>query len=75
MINEIDLSDASDYEVPKYIFKDRKDLVLPGAKKIELTKRNKKIKVEVKSVKFSPDGKFWGAATTEGLHLYSSEDF
>ena len=38
--------------------------MLPGAKKIELTKRNKKMKIEIKSVKFSPNGKFWGAAST-----------
>lgn len=52
-------------------FQDRRDTILPGAKKVDLTKRNKKIIMTVSRVKFSPNGKYWAAATPEGLHVYS----
>jgi hypothetical protein len=30
--------------------------------------------MEIKNVKFSPNGKYWSAASTEGLYLYSLDD-
>ena len=44
---------------------------MPGAKKLDSTKRNKKLKMEVRTVKFSQNNKFWAAATPEGLHIFS----
>jgi len=46
---------------------------MPGAKTAKnLLKRNGKLAVRVKSVKFSPDGTSFAVATTEGLVLYST---
>lgn len=67
VLAEIDDEDFSDVE-------DRKDMTLPGAKKVDLTKRNKKIAVQVKKVLFSQNGKYWAAATPEGLHVYSQQN-
>jgi periodic tryptophan protein 2 len=36
-------------------------------------KRNVKVQVRVKSVKFSPDGKQFAVATTEGVLLFSND--
>jgi len=47
---------------------------MPGARKqnnTQLIKRNTKIAVKVKVVKFSPDGTQFACATTEGLLIYS----
>ena len=63
------------FQIMKYYFynQDRKDISLPGAKKVDSTKRNKKIAMMVKSVAFSQNGKYWGAVSPEGLHIFSSE--
>lgn len=44
---------------------------LPGVRKGDVTARNYKPEVKVFSVKFSPSGQSWSAATTEGLMIYS----
>lgn len=47
---------------------------LPGAKTAKnLVKRNTKLAVRVKCVRFSPDGTVFAAATTEGLVIYSNK--
>jgi len=63
MINENDQDSDSDIE-------DRKDITLPGSKKPNYMKRNAKLKIEVRSLKFSPNGKAWAAATTEGAAIF-----
>ena len=46
---------------------------MPGAKTAKnLLKRNVKLAVRIKSIKFSPDGTQFAAATTEGLIIYSN---
>ncbi len=59
-MDEIDDSDDSDYN-------ERKDQVLPGAKKPNNMKRNAQLKIECKNVKFCPNGSCWACATTEGV--------
>ena len=66
-IQEIDDEELSDPE-------ERKDNVLPGAKKRDFSKRTVKLLVEVNDVKFSPGGKSWAIATPEGLLVYSNVD-
>lgn len=44
---------------------------LPGVKKPNTIKRRTKLAVRVKDVKFSPDGKSFAWATTEGIIIYS----
>lgn len=44
---------------------------LPGVLKGDMASRNFKPEVRVFSVRFSPTGQSWAAATTEGLLIYS----
>ncbi|EAT48686.1 AAEL000300-PA [Aedes aegypti] len=44
---------------------------LPGVKRGDLSARNLKPEVNVFSVRFSPTGQSWAAASTEGLLMYS----
>ncbi|XP_058829710.1 periodic tryptophan protein 2 homolog [Topomyia yanbarensis] len=44
---------------------------LPGVKRGDLAARNLKPEVNVFAVRFSPSGKSWAAASTEGLLMYS----
>lgn len=69
MQHEIDELD-SDLEEDAWQIKDD----LPGAKTAKnLVKRNVKLAVRVKAIKFSPDGSTFAAATTEGLVIYSNK--
>lgn len=68
MQHEIDELD-SDLEEDAWQTKDD----LPGVKTTKnLIKRNVKLAIRVKSIKFSPDGTSFAAATTEGLIIYSN---
>lgn len=46
-------------------------LTLPGTKKGDMSSRSFKPEVRVSSVCFSPTGRAWGAATTEGILIFS----
>lgn len=65
MINDHD--DDSDLE-------DRLDKTLPGTLNGDLSKRRWKLEARTKCVRFSPTGRSWAAASTEGLLLYSNDD-
>ncbi len=54
----------------------RRDPSLPGAKRGNLGtgKRNAVPEIRSKAVRFSPTGRSWAAATTEGLVVYSLRD-
>ena len=53
----------------------QKDDSLPGTKRGDLSDRKVRLAVRTKCTKFSPTGKAWAAATTEGLLIYSIDDF
>lgn len=59
-----DTGDASDLE-------DRLDANLPGAIKGDMSKRKYRPEVRTKCIRFSPAGRSWAAASTEGLLVYS----
>lgn len=46
-------------------------LNLPGTRENDIASRNFRPEVGVTSLKFSPNGQQWAAATTEGLMIYS----
>ncbi|XP_031564589.1 periodic tryptophan protein 2 homolog [Actinia tenebrosa] len=50
---------------------DKEDISLPGVTKGDMSSRTTKPEIRVKSVQFSPTGRAWSAATTEGLIIYS----
>eukprot|EP00466_Bigelowiella_natans_P010548 jgi/Bigna1/87845/estExt_fgenesh1_pg.C_250009 len=64
LIDDEDGGSGSDKE-------DFKDNSLPGAKRSDFSKRKTPLVARTKCVKFSPDGRQWAAASTEGLMIYS----
>lgn len=64
-----DRGDASDLE-------DRMDTSLPGAKRGagDMSVRKYRQEARTKCVRFSPTGRAWAAASTEGLLIYSLDD-
>ncbi|GAB5357522.1 hypothetical protein AAMO2058_000381600 [Amorphochlora amoebiformis] len=62
-----DVDSSSDKE-------DRKDNSLPGAKRSDFSDRKTPLVARTKCVKFSPDGRQWAAASTEGLLIYSVDE-
>ncbi|KAL4246695.1 WD repeat PWP2 family protein, partial [Abortiporus biennis] len=53
---------------------DRVDHSLPGAQRGDMSKRRYRQEARTKCVKFSPTGRAWAAASTEGLLIYSIDD-
>lgn len=53
---------------------DRLDKSLPGVQQGDMSKRRWKQEARTKCVRFSPTGRAWAAASTEGLLIYSNED-
>ena len=62
-----DRGDLSDLE-------DRIDKTLPGARAGDMSKRQYRPEARTKCVRFSPTGRSWAAASTEGLLIYSLDD-
>ena len=62
-----DRGDESDLE-------DRIDRTLPGARAGDMSKRKYRPEARTKCVRFSPTGRSWAAASTEGLLIYSLDD-
>eukprot|EP00112_Aurelia_sp_Birch-Aquarium-sp1_P009002 Seg2008.2 transcript_id=Seg2008.2/GoldUCD/mRNA.D3Y31 product="Periodic tryptophan protein 2-like" protein_id=Seg2008.2/GoldUCD/D3Y31 len=50
---------------------DKEEISLPGVIKGDMSSRKVSPEIQTKYVKFSPTGRAWAAATTEGLMLYS----
>ena len=48
---------------------------LPGVQRPDLSKRIKKVPVQTKCVRFSPNGRQWAAAASDGMLLYSLDEF
>lgn len=53
---------------------DRIDHSLPGTQRGGLSKRRTRQEARTKCVRFSPTGRSWAAASTEGLLIYSIDD-
>ncbi|OCH89636.1 WD40 repeat-like protein [Obba rivulosa] len=53
---------------------DRMDYALPGAARGDMSKRRYRQEARTKCVRFSPTGRSWAAASTEGLLIYSLDD-
>lgn len=53
---------------------DRLDVSLPGVQRGDLSRRKYKQEARTKCVRFSPTGRAWAAASTEGLLIYSVDD-
>ncbi|PSR70569.1 hypothetical protein PHLCEN_2v13540 [Hermanssonia centrifuga] len=53
---------------------DRMDTSLPGVTRGDMSKRRYKQEARTKCVRFSPTGRAWAAASTEGLLIYSVDD-
>lgn len=68
-VDLIDNRDGSDLE-------DRMDLSLPGASRGagDMSVRRYRQEARTKSVRFSPTGRAWAAASTEGLLIYSLDE-
>lgn len=66
--------DAIDTRGDESDLEDRIDVTLPGASKGDLSKRRYKQEARTKCVRFSPTGRSWAAASTEGLLIYSLDD-
>ncbi|TDL25193.1 WD repeat protein [Rickenella mellea] len=62
-----DRGDESDLE-------DRMDYALPGAARGDMSKRRYRQEARTKCVRFSPTGRAWAAASTEGLLIYSVDE-
>ena len=62
-----DSDDDSDEDQPK-----GEDL--PGVARGDLSKRSTKLAIRTKGVAFSPTGRQWAAATTEGLMIYGLDE-
>jgi periodic tryptophan protein 2 len=70
--HELDID--SDLEEDAWTVRNAADSSMPGARKpnnAQAIKRNTKMAVKIKTVKFSPDGQTFACATTEGLVIYS----
>ncbi|KAJ2964255.1 hypothetical protein NQZ79_g742 [Umbelopsis isabellina] len=63
----VDDDDQSDLE-------DRLDNTLPGTASGDLSVRRTRPEARTKCVRFSPTGRAWAAASTEGLLIYSLDD-
>lgn len=63
------IQDYSDEDV-----QERLDLSMPGATKGDLSSRRTRPEVRTKHLRFSPTGRAWAAASTEGLLIYSLDD-
>lgn len=66
--------DAVDTRGDESDLEDRVDVTLPGASKGDLSKRRYRAEARTKAVRFSPTGRSWAAASTEGLLIYSLDD-
>lgn len=64
---DVDDDEASDLE-------DRLDNSLPGTQSGDLSVRKTRPEVRSMAVRFSPTGRAWAAATTDGLLIYSLDD-
>ena len=53
---------------------DRTDKTLPGARNGDLSSRKYRPEARTKGVRFSPTGRAWAAASTDGLLLYSLDE-
>lgn len=76
-VNEAGLNvDMNDDRGDESDLEDRLDHSLPGASRAagDLSKRRYRREARTKCIRFSPTGRSWAAASTEGLLIYSLDD-
>jgi len=73
MLNSKDVTDAGSLSTLD-TDEGPRNYTLPGVSRPDFSKRNVKLRVRTKSLRFSPNGTQWAAATTEGLIVYSLDD-
>ncbi|KAJ3217190.1 hypothetical protein HDU67_008319 [Dinochytrium kinnereticum] len=66
--------DLIDDDGEKSDLEDRLDKSLPGVRNGDLSLRKARLQAMTKAVRFSPSGRTWAAASTEGLLIYSLDD-
>lgn len=67
-------ADQIDRQGEESDLEDRLDPRLPGAQRGDLGKRRYRQEARTKCIRFSPTGRSWAAASTEGLLIYSTDD-
>eukprot|EP00003_Mantamonas_plastica_P031956 TRINITY_DN849_c1_g1_i1.p1 TRINITY_DN849_c1_g1~~TRINITY_DN849_c1_g1_i1.p1 ORF type:complete len:584 (-),score=214.86 TRINITY_DN849_c1_g1_i1:1233-2984(-) len=67
--DQLDVEDKESWDL-----KDRMDESLPGAKRGDFSSRKTAMEIRVKDVKFSPTGRAFAVASTDGLLVYSLDD-
>ena len=71
-LNSKNMTDAGPLDLLQM---ESEDDYIPGVKQGDKSKRKTRPAIRTKSVCFSPTGRSWSAATTEGLVIYSLDDF
>eukprot|EP00795_Rhopilema_esculentum_P000504 gene504-10184_t len=71
MLNSANMTEAGPLDLVDDQGSDKEDIVLPGVMKGDMSSRKVSPEIQTKCVRFSPTGRAWAAATTEGLMLYS----
>jgi len=71
MLNSRNMTEAGPLSLIEDDEHGRNVLSLPGVLKGDMSSRRVSPEIQTKCVKFSPTGRAWAAATTEGLLLYS----
>ncbi|THH32799.1 hypothetical protein EUX98_g1385 [Antrodiella citrinella] len=73
-VTEAGNTDLIDRQGDESDLEDRLDHSLPGVTRGDLSKRRYHQEARTKCVRFSPTGRAWAAASTEGLLIYSVDD-
>ena len=73
-VTEAGNTDLIDTRGDESDLEDRMDYSLPGVTRGDMSKRRYRQGARTKCVRFSPTGRAWAAASTEGLLIYSVDD-
>lgn len=73
-VTEAGNEDLIDQRGDESDLEDRIDYTLPGVARGDMSKRRYRQEARTKCVRFSPTGRAWAAASTEGLLIYTVDD-